>query len=79
VLVEPGLDALLDVSARVAQLGQLDEVLELQVVDVIDQGATAPTGAPLLQESVPVVPSQDARGGIRTRMPRRTMDFESIA
>jgi hypothetical protein len=42
VLVEPGLNALLQARARVAELGQLDEVLELEVVDVIDQGAGGP-------------------------------------
>jgi hypothetical protein len=39
VLVEPVGDVALQARAAVAQLGQLDEVLELEVVDVIDQGA----------------------------------------
>jgi hypothetical protein len=42
VLVEPGLDLLLEARAGVAELGELDEVLELEVVDVIDQGAGGP-------------------------------------
>jgi hypothetical protein len=41
VLVEPGLDALLEARARITELGELDEVLELEVVDVVDQGALA--------------------------------------
>jgi hypothetical protein len=37
VLVEPRLDALLQARARITELGELDEVLQLQVVDVVDQ------------------------------------------
>ena len=66
VLGQPRLDALLEPRTRVAELGQLDEVLELEVVDVVDQGPNEGTGAP------------DARGGTRTRTPRGAMDFESI-
>jgi hypothetical protein len=36
VVGEPALDSLLERGAAVAQLRQLDEVLELQVVDVVD-------------------------------------------
>jgi hypothetical protein len=38
VLVQPVGDVALEAGAAVAQLGQLDEVLQLEVVDVIDQG-----------------------------------------
>jgi len=41
VLVEPSLDLLLEARTRVAELGELDEVLELEVVDVVDQGSVA--------------------------------------
>ena len=37
VLGEPGFDLLLDSRAAIAQLGELDQVLQLQVVDVVDQ------------------------------------------
>jgi hypothetical protein len=37
VLVQPVGEVTLDVGAAVAELGQLDQVLELQVVDVVDQ------------------------------------------
>jgi len=48
VLVEPALQLLLEPRTRVAELGQLDEVLELEVVDVVDQGATGPAAGALL-------------------------------
>jgi hypothetical protein len=41
VLVQPRLDLRLQARAGVTELGELDEVLELEVVDVIDQGAVA--------------------------------------
>ena len=41
VLGQPGLDLLLDGSTAVAQLGELDQVLQLQIVDVIDQDSTS--------------------------------------
>jgi hypothetical protein len=37
VLAQPVGEAALEARAGVAELGQLDEVLELQVVDVVDQ------------------------------------------
>jgi hypothetical protein len=37
VLLEPRLDALLEPRTLVSELGQLDQVLELEVVDVVDQ------------------------------------------
>jgi hypothetical protein len=48
VLVEPGLELGLEPGAAVTELGELDEVLQLEVVDVVDQGASSPTdwGAP---------------------------------
>jgi hypothetical protein len=41
VLGEPALDVGLELRARVAELRELDEILELEVVDVIDQGVAA--------------------------------------
>ena len=53
VLVEPGLELGLEPGAAVTELGELDEVLQLEVVDVVDQGARAPpTGALLSEEGV---------------------------
>jgi hypothetical protein len=51
VLAEPGLELGLEPGAVVTELGELDEVLQLEVVDVVDQGASGPIdwGAPLLQ------------------------------
>jgi hypothetical protein len=39
VLLQPRLDALLEPRAGIAELGELDEVLELEVVYVVDQSA----------------------------------------
>jgi hypothetical protein len=64
VLAQPLGQVALEPRAAVAELGQLDEVLELQVVDVVDQTRSF---------------ALHARGGIRTRKPLRAMDFESIA
>jgi hypothetical protein len=38
VLVQPALDLPLERGAAVGQLGELDQVLELEVVDVVDRG-----------------------------------------
>jgi hypothetical protein len=43
VLVQPVGDVPLEMRTSITELGQLDEVLQLQVVDVIDQGP-APRG-----------------------------------
>jgi len=50
VLVEPARERGLEPGAVVTELGELDEVLKLEVVDVVDQGAWGPTdwGAPPL-------------------------------
>jgi hypothetical protein len=48
VLVEPGLELGLEARAAVTELGELDEVLQLEVVDVVDQGASGPTVGALL-------------------------------
>jgi hypothetical protein len=47
VLLEPALDRALDVGASVAELGELDEVLELEVVDVVDRGRASVTEPPV--------------------------------
>jgi hypothetical protein len=77
VLAQPAGELTLEAGAAVAELGQLDQVLELQVVDVVDQ----PELRVLSRSAVPLgfVVRAHARGGIRTRKPLRAMDFESIA
>jgi len=40
VVVQPAPDVALELRAGVAELRQLDEILELEVVDVVDQGAS---------------------------------------
>jgi hypothetical protein len=62
VLGQPRLDALLQARAGVAELRELDEVLELEVVDVVDQGARdgRPLSGPLpsFTERVPTPRAQ---------------------
>jgi hypothetical protein len=50
VLAQPPVDLRLELRTRVPELRELDQVLELEVVDVVDQGsdiiaAAAPSGA----------------------------------
>jgi hypothetical protein len=47
VIRQPSFDALLERGAAVAELGELDEVLELEVVDVVNQRTA------LVNESTP--------------------------
>jgi hypothetical protein len=53
MLVEPALELGLEPRAAVAELRELDEVLQLEVVDVVDQAGFGPGGAaPLLRGEV---------------------------
>jgi hypothetical protein len=67
VLVEPGLDLLLEARTRIAELRELDEVLQLEVVDVVDQGTSARSpGSLSFSMRVPSPATVSARSGIRT-------------
>ena len=57
--------SLLEPRAAVTELGELDEVLQLEVVDVVDQGASGPTdwGAPLLLRGYRRVRTRPTRSG----------------
>ena len=66
VLVEPALDLGLEVGAAVAELRELDEVLELEVVDVVDQ-----CGVDLI--AAPPARRRHRRGGRSTRRSSRVL------